>query len=156
MQQVGLWKSKNVALLAVGQERSSATTEATERNMGLSVVVFIQLVITLLPYRFHRAANQLFCLHQQTRGALVEVQVARNLEFQSSVLLHQRISPLATWTRTENPSPAKTSLLGAIGDYGLLFTSGVHRLLVPCEGRQSWRRPNDTHSAISNCNTHDR
>jgi hypothetical protein len=38
----------------------------------------------------------------------------------------------------------------------LLFTaSGVHRLLGPCEGRQSWRRPNDTQSATSNCNTHD-
>ena len=61
-------------------EKQSATTEATERNMGLSVVVLIQLVITLLPYRFHEAANQFFCLHQQTRRVLVEVQLARNLE----------------------------------------------------------------------------
>jgi hypothetical protein len=33
--------------------------------------------------------------------------------------------------------------------------AGVHRLLGPCEGRQSWRRPNDTQSVTSNCNTHD-
>ena len=39
--------------------------------------------------------------------------------------------------------------------YGLLFTPGVHRLLGPCEGRRSWRRPNDTQSATSNCYTHD-
>jgi hypothetical protein len=31
----------------------------------------------------------------------------------------------------------------------------VHRLLGPCEGRQSWRRPNNTQSATSNCNAHD-
>jgi hypothetical protein len=60
--------------------------------MGISVVVFIQLVITLLPYRFLRAANQFFCLHQQTRGVLVEVQVARNLGFRLSVLLHHGVS----------------------------------------------------------------
>jgi hypothetical protein len=57
---------------------------------GLSVVVFIfiQLVITLLPYRFHTAANQFFCLHQETGDVLGEVEDARNLEFQSPVLLH--------------------------------------------------------------------
>jgi hypothetical protein len=42
--------------------------------MGLSVVVFIQLVITLLPYQFHEAANQFFCLHQETRDTLREVE----------------------------------------------------------------------------------
>ena len=29
--------------------------------------------------------------------------------------------------------------------------AGVHRLLGPCEGRQSWRRPHDTQSATSSC-----
>jgi hypothetical protein len=49
-------------------------------------------------------------------------------ETSNSIYLCPCISPLATWTRTENPSPAKTSLSVAIGDYGLFFTSGFHRL----------------------------
>jgi hypothetical protein len=39
--------------------------------------------------------------------------------------------------------------------YGLLCTSGFHRPLDLCEGRQSWRQPNGNQSATSNCNTHD-
>jgi hypothetical protein len=47
------------------------------------------------------------------------------------------------------------SLPVAIGDYGLLCTSGFHRLVVGfCRSRQSWRRPNANQSATSNCNTH--
>jgi hypothetical protein len=90
------------------------------------VVVFIQLVITLLPYRFHEAANQFFCLQQQTRRVLVEVQLARKTDGWMSSGLHQPDSHLDN--RTENPSPAKTSLSVAIGDYGLFFASGFHRL----------------------------
>jgi hypothetical protein len=44
----------------------------------------------------------------------------------------------------------------ASGNYCLLFKSGFHRPLGPCEGHQSWGRPNDTHLATSNCNIHDR
>jgi hypothetical protein len=73
-----------------------------------------------------------------------------------SIYLCSCIGPLATWTRTENPSPPKTLLLVAIGDYGLFFTSGLHRLGSFCRTRQSLRRPKHTLSAISNCNTHDR
>jgi hypothetical protein len=40
-------------------------------------------------------------------------------------------------------------------DYGLFFTSGFHRLGGFCRSRESLRRPNDTQSATSNCNTHD-
>jgi hypothetical protein len=48
------------------------------------------------------------------------------------------------------------SLPVAIGSsYGLLCTSGFHRPLGLCEGRQSWRQPNGSQSATSNCNTHD-
>jgi hypothetical protein len=58
--------------------------------------------------------------------------------------------------RTRNCSAATPAPpVVASGRYCLFFTSGVHRLLGPCEGRQSWRRPNDTQSATSNCSTHD-
>jgi hypothetical protein len=83
--------------------------------MGLSVVVFIQLVITLLPYRFHEAANQLFCLHQQTRRVLVEVLLARNLGFQLSVLLHRPPSHLI-----QNRKPANRKDLARCGQHRLL------------------------------------
>jgi hypothetical protein len=59
------------------------------------------------------------------------------------------IGPVPTSTTKVPSSTARALLLVAIGDYGLLFTSGVHRLLGPCEGRRSWRRPNDTQSATS-------
>jgi hypothetical protein len=65
------------------------------------------------------------------------------------------VSPLSDSHRWDTSSHPTTSLPVASGRYCLLFTSGVHRLLGPCEGRQSWRRPNETQSATSNCNTHD-
>jgi hypothetical protein len=97
-----------------------------------------------------------FSKQQQTRGVLVEVQVARSLDIQFSVLLDHLISPLATFPRTASPSPATALLLVASSDYGLFFTPGFHRLGGFCRSHQSWRRPNDTQSATSNCSTHDR
>jgi hypothetical protein len=64
-------------------------------------------------------------------------------------------SPLATFPRTPSPSPATPSLPVASGRYCLLFTSGVHRQIGLCEGRQSWTRPNDTQSVTSNCTSID-
>jgi hypothetical protein len=72
-----------------------------------------------------------------------------------SIYLCPCIGPVPTTATKVPSSPARALLPVASGSYGLLFTSGVHRLRGPCEGRRSWRRPNDTQSATSNCNTHD-
>ena len=77
-------------------------------------------------------------------------------ETSNSSQLCSFISPLATLARTRNCSAATPTPPGvASGRYCLLFTSGFHRPFGLCEGRQSWRRPNETQSATSNCNTHD-
>jgi hypothetical protein len=76
-------------------------------------------------------------------------------ETSNSIYLCPCIGPVPTTATKVPSSPARALLLGGSSDYGLLFTSGVHRLLGPCEGRRSWRRPNDTPPATSNCNTHD-
>jgi hypothetical protein len=65
-------------------------------------------------------------------------------------------NPLSSCTRTKNPSTATHPLPVAIGRYCLLLKSGFHRPFDLREGRQSWRRPNGTQSATSNCNAHDR
>jgi hypothetical protein len=60
-----------ISIVLLRGKSEGGTTECheqpTEGNKGLSVVDLIQLVITLLPYRFHEAANQFFSLQQQTR-----------------------------------------------------------------------------------------
>jgi hypothetical protein len=62
-------------------ERASRN-KPTEGNKGLSGIVFIQRAASGDKLSLDGAANQFSCLHQQTRGVLVEVQVARNLEIQ--------------------------------------------------------------------------
>jgi hypothetical protein len=143
----------------VGQERSSARTQATERKMGLSVVVFVQLVITLLPYRFHEAANQFFCLHQETRDVLVEVDDARKTAGLMSSGLHQPASHL---DQNRKPSPCKDLALGGHRRLWPLLHVGLSsarwllskppKLWAKAGGDQK----TPTQSAISNCNTHDR
>jgi hypothetical protein len=94
---------------------------------------------------------------QQTRRALVVRYYSR--EALDSIYLCCCIRrPLATCSRTESPSTAKTSDLarcgqhrGSIIDYGLFFTPGLHRLGGFGRSRQRWRRPNDTQSATPNC-----
>jgi hypothetical protein len=65
------------------------------------------------------------------------------------------IGPVPTTATKVPSSPARALLPVASGSYGLLCTSGFHRPLDLCEGRQSWRQPNGNQSATSNCNTHD-
>jgi hypothetical protein len=72
-----------------------------------------------------------------------------------SIYLCPCIGPVPT-TATKVPSSTARALLPvASGSYGLLCTSGFHRPLGLCEGRQSRRQPNGSQSATSNCNTHD-
>jgi hypothetical protein len=131
-----------------------ATKEATERNMGLSVIVFMQLAASGDQLGLHDgAANQFLYLQSQTRGVSGEVQDARSLEFPPAVLIHRPGSDLNKGAHLRQPGPCSRL---ASGSYCLLFTSGFHRPLGLCEGHQSWRRPNDTQSATSNCNIHDR
>jgi hypothetical protein len=65
------------------------TKEATERNMDLSVIVFMQTAPSGDELRPHGAANQFLWLHQQTGDVLGEVHDARSLDMLLSVLLHQ-------------------------------------------------------------------
>jgi hypothetical protein len=140
----------------VGQERSSATTEATKRDMG---------------WAFHSVSG---CLHTNSfqRRAKGSDFMGQQINFGSSTSKHgpYRLryhprapftkiaqtsfnSPLATFPRATNPCPATPPPLSvASGRYCLLSTSGVHRPFGLCDdGRQSWTRPNDTQSATSNC-----
>jgi hypothetical protein len=63
---------------------------STERNMDLSVIVFIKLAASGDKLGLDGATTQFFCLHQQTRGVLLEVlQVASFVHENRPVLLHQ-------------------------------------------------------------------
>jgi hypothetical protein len=126
----------------------------TEGNKGLSVVVLIQLVITLLPYRLHEAANQIFSLQQQTRDALGEVEDARNLGFHLSVPLHRPGSDL---DQHRNPRDRKDSAPGGQRRlWSLLhvgFSSATWSLRRPPKLEATKRHPV---GHLYNCNTHDR
>jgi hypothetical protein len=107
-----------MSIVLLRSKSEGGTTECHERttegNKGLSVVILIQLVITLLPYRFHEAANQFFSLQQQTWRVLVEVLLARNLGFQLSVLLHRPPSHLI-----QNRKPVNRKDLARCGKHRL-------------------------------------
>ena len=75
-------------------EPHGATNKPTERNKDLSVIVLIKPAASGFKNLLHTAANQFFCLHQQTRPVLVEVLPARNLGVHLSVPLHQPPSHL--------------------------------------------------------------
>jgi hypothetical protein len=95
--------------------------------MHLSVIDFIKPAASGDKLGLRGATNQIFCLQQQTRCVLVEVLRCNSRETSNSIYLCPCISPLATFPRTENPSPAKTLLLVASSDaHGLFFTSGFH------------------------------
>ena len=66
----------------MGQERSSATTEATEQNMGLSVLFLKQVAASGELHGLHKAGNQFLWLHRQTRDTLGEVEDAGKLDIQ--------------------------------------------------------------------------
>jgi hypothetical protein len=66
-----------------------ATKEATERNMDISVVVYMQTASSGELHGLHGAANQFLYLPQQTLPVSGEIPPARNLDIQLSVLLHQ-------------------------------------------------------------------
>jgi hypothetical protein len=76
-------------------------------------------------------------------------------ETSNSSQLCSCIGPLSASHRWVTSSHPMTPLLVTSGSYGLLCTSGFHRPLGLCEGRQSWRQPNGNQPATSNCNIHD-
>jgi hypothetical protein len=124
--------------------------------MHISVIVFIKLAASgdKLGLRGQQIKFSAFSnKHEGTFWARY-----KSRETSDSIYLCPCIGPVPPSATKVPFSTARALLLVAIGDYGLLFTSGVHRLLGPCEGRRSCggdQRPNDTQSASSNCNTHD-
>jgi hypothetical protein len=58
-------------------ERTNVTKEATERTMGLSVIVFMQAAPSGELHGLRGAANRFLCLHQQTQHVLLAVVHAR-------------------------------------------------------------------------------
>jgi hypothetical protein len=60
-----------------------------ERNMDLSVIVFMQLAASGDGHRLHRAANQFFYLQLQTRHVLLEVVHAVSVPENRTDFLHQ-------------------------------------------------------------------
>jgi hypothetical protein len=69
--------------------RTTATNTPTERNKDLSVIVLIQPAASgdKLSLDGDGAANQFFCLQQETGDVLGEVEDARNLDIQPAVPL---------------------------------------------------------------------
>jgi hypothetical protein len=84
--------------------RTSVTNKPTERNKDLPVIAFIKPAASSNKNGLHRAANQFFCLPLQTGDVLGEVEDARNLDIQSSVLLHQ---PASHIPQGRKPFPCK-------------------------------------------------
>jgi hypothetical protein len=68
------------------------------------VIVLIQPAASGNKIGLREAANQFFCLHQETRHVLLCYEHARNLDIQSSVLLHQPASHL---DQNRKPFPCK-------------------------------------------------
>jgi hypothetical protein len=109
--------------------------------MGLSVVVYMQTVPTPSESDF-MAQQTKFSAFTSKHGTFWAR--LRTRETSNSSQLCFCIGPVPTLAQSRLlSSAASVSLALAIGDYDLFFTSGVHRLLGPCEGRQSWRRPNE-------------
>jgi hypothetical protein len=94
----------------VGQEISSATTEATERNMGLSVIVFMQTAPSAEQKRLHLAQQTNFCSFNSKHSAFYWRYNARRNS--TSSYLCSCTSPVPTSARKLPSSTARALLPG--------------------------------------------